>query len=143
MSSSSGPRAEELGARRKVPQGRPEQALQQQAVAFIDRAYPAALYFHVPNSSGNRGAVLGGILKSMGVKAGVPDLVFILPHGVAAFIELKASAGRLTPAQQAFRDRAQALGCLWAECRSLPEVEGTLAAWLTPFGWVPRARVAA
>lgn len=130
-------------ARRKVPTKRPEQALQKLVVQHIELAYPGLLFFHVPNSSGNRGAHLGGILKSMGVKAGVPDLVVILPHGVAAFIELKAGKGRLTDNQAIFRERAEALGCPWTEARSLPEVAGILDAWLLPFGWHSRVRVAA
>lgn len=122
---------------------RPEQALQQTVAGYLDRAVPALLWFHVPNSSGNRGARLGGILKSMGVKAGVPDLVLILPNGLAAFIELKASKGALTEAQRAFRDRCSALGCFWAEARSLSDVEAVLERWLVPFGWALKARVAA
>jgi len=122
---------------------RPEQALQQSVAGYLAATLPQMLWFHVPNSSGNRGARLGGILKSMGVKAGVPDLVLILPHGVAGFIELKAGEGKLTPAQEAFRDRALALGCFYAEARSLEEVQGILFAWFEPFGWRLRAQVAA
>lgn len=122
---------------------RPEQALQQQVVAYIDRALPGALYFHVPNSSGNRGPRLGGIMKSMGVRAGVPDLVLILPNGLSAFIELKAGRGKLTEAQEAFRDRAVKLGCLWAEARSLADIEDILTNWFQPFGWALKAKIAA
>lgn len=120
-----------------------EQELQQSAVAFITAAYPDLLFFHTPNSSGNRGARLGGILKSMGVKPGVPDIFILLPTGHAAFVELKASKGSLSPAQKAFRDQAQAFGALWAECRSLTEIADTLDRWLTPLGWIAKARIAA
>lgn len=127
----------------KSSRRRPEQALQKLVVEHLELAYPGLLFFHVPNSSGNRGAHLGGILKAMGVKAGVPDLVLILPNGLAGFIELKAAKGKLSPAQDAFRTRAKALGCLWEEARSLPEVAGILDGWLTPFGWRSRVRIAA
>lgn len=122
---------------------RPEQALQQSVAAYLDHVMPHLLWWHVPNSSGNRGARLGGILKSMGVKAGVPDLVLILPNGLAGFIELKAGRGKLTEAQEAFRDRAVKLGCLWAEARSLADVEDILTNWFQPFGWTLKAKIAA
>lgn len=122
---------------------RPEQALQQTVARFLSATFPNLLWFHVPNSSGNRGAQLGAIMKSMGVKAGVPDLVLILPNGIAGFIELKAKRGKLTEAQAAFRDRALAMGCLWSEARSVEDVQTILYAWFTPFGWTLRATVAA
>lgn len=122
---------------------RPEQALQQNVAAYLSATFPRLLWFHVPNSSGDRGAQLGGILKTMGVKAGVPDLVLILPNGLAGFIELKAGRGKLTEAQAAFRDRCQALGCLWSEARSIEDVQTILTAWFTPFGWTLRGRVMA
>lgn len=121
---------------------RPEQLLQQQIVRFIDAAYPTLLYWHTPNG-GARNPVEAGIFKTLGVKAGVPDLTFILPLGKAAFIELKAGKGRLTDSQQAFRDRAQQLDCLWAEVRSLNEAADVLERWLLPYGLVSKARVAA
>lgn len=122
---------------------RPEQQLQQQVAGYINAAYPGLLWFHPANSSGNRGARLGGILKSMGVLAGVPDIVVILPTGLSAFIELKASKGSLSPTQKAFRDRARETGALWEECRSLEETADLLNRWLQPLGWEPKARLAA
>ena len=73
----------------------------------------------------------------MGMLAGVPDLAFILPGGRTAFIELKTAHNKVTgvqkqylrPEQKAFRARATELGALYAVCRSLEEVQGTLKAW--------------
>lgn len=122
---------------------RPEQAFHQSVARFIDAAYPGLLWWHTPNASGNRGPRLGGILKSMGVLAGVPDIVLILPSAIPAFIELKAGKGSLSPAQKSFRDRAKESGALWAEARTLEEVSATLERWLLPLGWVSKARLAA
>ncbi|RAK51609.1 VRR-NUC domain-containing protein [Phenylobacterium soli] len=133
----------EQAEREKKTRRRPEQDLQLAVARYIDRAYPGLIWWHTPNASGNRGARLGGILKAMGVKAGVPDIVIILPTGQAAFIELKAGKGRLSEPQEAFRDKVRSFACLWAECRSLVEVEGTLEAWLRPLGHHPKARIAA
>lgn len=112
-----------------------EQSFQQTVVQFIDRAAPGLLFFHVPNSSGNRGARLGGIMKSMGLRAGVPDLVFVLPNAKIGFLELKAGKGSLSKSQREFRDEAQERGCPWAEARTLTEVWDALEAWLRPWGW--------
>lgn len=122
---------------------RPEQIFHQSVATFINAAYPGLLWFHPANSSGNRGPRLGGILKSMGVLAGVPDIVLILPTGLSGFIELKVGKGSLSPAQKSFRDRAKESGALWAEARTLDEVEQTLERWLLPLGWVSKARLAA
>lgn len=121
---------------------RPEQILQQQIARFLDTAYPALLWFHCPNG-GARTKVEAAILKTMGVKAGVPDIIMVLPDGRAAFVELKAGRGTLTEAQMAFKARSQALGCAWAEVRSLDEMIGLAERWLLPFGWVSRVQVAA
>lgn len=121
---------------------RPEQILQQQVVRFLDMAYPAVLAFHCPNG-GARSAVEGAILKSMGVRPGVPDLCLLLPCGRTAWIELKAGKGKLTAAQEAFRDKAQALDHFWAEARSPNEVADILERWLQPFGILAKARLAA
>ena len=60
---------------------------------------------------------------ALGVHAGVPDLVLLLPGGLCAFIEIKADKGRLSPAQKAFRNTAEVLGFPFAECRAVDEVE--------------------
>lgn len=117
---------------------RPEQALQQQVVRYLDAAHPGLIFYH-PANGGARSAVEGAILKSMGVKAGVADLAFVLPDGRAAFVELKAGKGSASPAQKRFRADCEMQGVPYAECRSLAEVEGTLAAW----GVAGRARISA
>lgn len=117
---------------------RPEQILQQQVVAFLKVAHPTLLFFHTPNGGG-RSKVEASILKSMGVRAGVADLCFILPGARVGFIELKATNGTASTSQKTFRADCELQGVPYAECRSLAEVEGTLAAW----GLKSRARVAA
>src|SRR4051812_14240275 len=61
---------------------------------------PGVVYFHVPNG-GNRDAAEGKRFKEIGVKAGVPDLVFL---GYQRFfcLELKEPGGKgsLSPAQR-------------------------------------------
>ncbi len=121
---------------------RPEQDLQASVVAYLFAALPDLPWYAVPNYAGNLGPRIGGLFKRLGKRAGVPDLAFVLPNGSAAFIELKAGKGSLDPAQRDFRDSLPH-GALWAEARSLAEVQDILERWLTPFGWNLRARVAA
>lgn len=66
---------------------------------------PNVVYFHVPNG-GSRNAAEGKRLKESGVKAGVPDLIF-LAHQRFYCLELKepGGKGRLSPAQLAMHPR--------------------------------------
>ncbi|WP_448043737.1 VRR-NUC domain-containing protein [Bradyrhizobium liaoningense] len=66
---------------------------------------PGVVYFHVPNGGG-RSAIEGARLKQSGVKAGVPDLIF-LAHQRFYCLELKEPGGngRLSPAQLAMHPR--------------------------------------
>ena len=79
-------------------------------------------FFHVPNG-GRRTKVEGGIFKSLGVVAGVADLVLLFPGGKCAFVEIKAPEGRLSLAQKAFRNTVEAFGFAYAECHDLNAVE--------------------
>ena len=117
---------------------RPEQVFQRAVVQFLDAALRDCIWFHCPNGGG-RSKAEAGILKSMGVRAGVADLVIINEFGRVHFIELKAGKGSLSPAQKAFRAECGRLSIPWSECRTLAEVEGTLAGW----GFTPKARIAA
>ena len=117
---------------------RPEEALHRQAVAFLNATAPDCLYYH-PANGGARSKAEAGILKAMGVRAGVPDLAFVLRDGRAAFIEMKAPTGRQTPAQAVFQMECERIGAPYAICRSLAEVQGTLAAW----GVILKGRIAA
>lgn len=66
----------------------PEDDLQRAVARFLDVVLPDdAVWFHVPNGGG-RSKVEASILKGLGVKAGVPDIV-ILRAGRGYAIELK------------------------------------------------------
>ncbi len=62
----------------------------------------------------------------MGVHPGFADLV-ILCDGRVLFLELKSLRGKLSPAQEAFRDAVLAQGFGWALVRSLDDALGSLA----------------
>lgn len=80
---------------------RPEQELQIQVANFLRYAMPPTVFWFAPNPgiARKKGARVGKIQKNMGVKAGVPDLVFM--RGMKPFgIELKAPRGTLNAAQK-------------------------------------------
>jgi len=110
---------------------RPEQALHQQVSRYLDVALPkTATWFH-PANGGYRRKVEAKILKSMGVKAGVPDLVIIW-EGRAYFIELKAGTGKLTEHQVEMMRCLTGAGAGWRCCTSLDGVIETLEGWGIP-----------
>lgn len=110
-----------------------EEELQRAVVSLLIYCRPQCPWFAVPNQRGTRKRYEAEILKAMGVRAGVADLIF-LNVGV---IELKATKGKLSPAQEAFRDECFACGVNWALCRSLDDVVYTLRAWGVTFTFEP------
>ena len=76
--------------------------------------------------AGPRGAKRQAILVGMGVHPCFADLV-ILCDGRVLFLELKSLKGRLSPAQEAFRDAMKAQGFGWALVQSLDDALGALA----------------
>lgn len=84
----------------------PEDKLQMDLVRWIDVKYPNALYTHCPNG-GNRSLSEGIKFKLMGVKPGVPDLIFFDPIGIyiGLAIELKSGKNKTTKAQNEWLKR--------------------------------------
>lgn len=118
---------------------RPEQALHQAVARLLNSALPStATWFH-PANGGYRRKVEAMILKSMGVKAGVPDICLIW-EGRAYFIELKAPKGpKPTEHQENMMRELTAAGAAWILCRSVEQVIDALNGWGIPL----KARIAA
>ena len=110
--------------------GTPEADLQRSVVIALRFALPkTAIIHHCANEvtePGPRGAKRQAILVGMGVHAGFADLI-VLCNGRVLFLELKSIKGRLSPAQEAFRDAVLAQGFGWALVRSLDDALGALA----------------
>ena len=99
-----------------APQNTHEPTETQEAIALADWLDARALvWLHVP-SEGRRDAGTAAILRRMGARAGVPDVLIISPGAHAprgCWIELKRrSGGRVSPAQAAWHSRLLELG--WA-----------------------------
>jgi hypothetical protein len=90
-------------------------------------ARPEVFWFAIPNG-GKRHISVANELKKEGVKAGVPDLAFLLPEGRTAWLEMKIRYGKLSPDQKAFRDKAKALGHTWGMAKTFNEATQFLSA---------------
>ena len=103
-----------------------EEAIHRACVAWAQVAtqqYPLLRWLvHVPNG-GKRPRGEAGKLRAMGTRKGVPDL--LIPRRSGRFpglaLELKSSAGRLTPEQEAWLDAFHSDGWLTGIVRSLDE----------------------
>lgn len=109
---------------------------------YLKICAPVAEAFHIPNG-GYRRAVEAAILKGMGVKAGVPDILILWPIGKCAFIELKIpKKGRqstgLTEAQKSFHARLKILGIPCSVCTSIDSVASFLRSLDVPMRDVGR-----
>jgi hypothetical protein len=97
-------------------------------------AAPGVVWFHCPNERRTTPRE-GAFLKRMGVLAGVADITILIPPSLAwngpcvAFLELKRPGGRLSVAQEQFRDDVTAIGCLWALAYSTDQAAGFLREW--------------
>ena len=110
--------------------GTPEADLQRAVVQALRVVLPrTAIIHHCANEvteAGPRGAKRQAILVGMGVQPGFADLM-VLCDGRVLFLELKSLKGKLSHAQEAFRDAVLAQGHGWALVRSLDDALGALA----------------
>lgn len=92
------------------------------------RAKPGVLWYHVPN--GEQRSIRTAVrLKSMGVLPGVPDLVFLLPDGSSAFLEVKAPKGTIKPPQREFMRVAMGNGAKWHMTKHIDDALAVLEKW--------------
>lgn len=131
---------------------RPEQALQQAVAAYLWRALPPDWIWTAVGHGGG-GKTRGGILKSMGLRKGVPDILIwtpwswqcarwrckqvFVPHGVA--IELKSKDGCVSHDQRVFQD------CLAQSCWAIVVARDVVTVYdeLRHLGVPLRAKVSA
>ena len=71
----------------------------------------------------------GAFLKSLGVVAGVPDLIFVCAGGITCWLEIKVPGGRLSPDQKAFHDHLASLEHRCAVVHSLEEAVHVMRLW--------------
>jgi hypothetical protein len=106
----------------------PEAAIQRAVFQHLRaRAAPNVFAFH-PANGGYRKPVEAAILKSMGVVAGVPDVVAI-HNGRVFAMEIKAGGGRATDKQLEAIAAMEAAGAFTAIAEGLDRALACLEAW--------------
>ncbi len=107
---------------------RPEDAIQRPVFKhFTMRSAPGVYAFHVPNG-GKRRPIEAAILKGLGVKAGVPDIIAIR-SGHCFALELKAEGGKPTPVQIETMQQMQRAGATVAIATGLNAALRKLEDW--------------
>ena len=91
------------------------------------RSAPGVYAFHVPNG-GWRSHIEAAILKGLGVRAGVPDVIAV-KDGRTYALEIKAPGGRLTVAQNAAHAALRAAGATVLTSYSLDDAISMLEEW--------------
>ena len=106
----------------------PEEQIQMHLVGLLRKA--GVRFFHVPNGS-KATASYRAKLWSLGLEAGVPDLIIVDPTGrhPAAALELKAPRGRVSDAQKQWHADLLARGWAVATTCGLDEALAQLRAW--------------
>jgi len=112
------------------PRANPEQSLQRAVATYLARVLAAPTFFTAIGHGGG-GKLRGAILKGMGMRAGVPDLL-IIDRGKCLWIELKAGKGALSPEQVAVHQWLVAAGASVVVCRSIDDVRDRLEVWGVP-----------
>ncbi len=114
---------------------RPEEAIHRAIVQWLRLTKPNCIWWHTPNGARLTKAQ-AGIHKALGMTAGVPDLVFILPRtpqtfqrASVAFLEIKAPGNKLTKTQQEFRDAVLKLGARYETVWSLDGAMKVVSGW--------------
>jgi VRR-NUC domain len=91
------------------------------------RARAGVWWCHYP-AGGYRSAVEAAIFRSLGVVAGVPDLL-ILHRGQLYGLELKSERGRLSPAQVQTHEQLRCAGAEVAVAHGIDQALAQLEAW--------------
>jgi hypothetical protein len=107
---------------------RPEDQIQRSVIAHLRaRGVPGLVWTHVPNG-GKRSKVEGAILKGLGVRAGVSD-VLLWHRGRAFALELKAEGGRPSEQQMQFISDLNAAGGFATIASGIDEAIRVLECW--------------
>lgn len=106
-----------------------EQELHKTIAEYLDKLAPVNEFWwcHVPNG-GARSKIEASILKGLGVKPGVADIL-IIKAGRAYWIELKSPRGSQSDTQHSFELQMYRCGCPYVVVRSLDMAIGTLRGW--------------
>ena len=115
------------------PQHHHEDTLQKACVAWFDYTHKdLSLYLHHSPNGGFRNASEAAKFKAMGVRAGFPDLVLLVPRGKCPFlaIELKYGRNGQSERQKAYQKALEAVGARYVVVRSVEEFKKVVEEYL-------------
>jgi hypothetical protein len=102
----------------------PEQDFHKMVAEYLDLVLtPETFWTTIPLGGGGR--LRGAVLKGMGVKAGVPDILLVHRER-AFFIELKSARGRMSDAQIETGIKLSIAGGRTFLCRSIDDIRDAL-----------------
>jgi hypothetical protein len=111
-----------------VKRARPEDQIQRAVFEHLAlRSAPDVFAFH-PANGGWRSRIEAAILKGLGVRAGVPDVIAVR-DGRTYALEIKSPGGRLTTAQNAAHAALRAAGAAVVTSYGLDEALAQLERW--------------
>jgi hypothetical protein len=111
-----------------VRRARPEDQIQRAVFEHLRvRRAPGVYAFH-PANGGWRSRIEAAILKGLGVRAGVPDVIAV-KNGRTYAMEIKAPGGRLTAVQNAAHAALRAAGATVVTSYSLDDAVAQLERW--------------
>lgn len=98
-----------------------EHHLQKQVLQVVREARKPDVTVFACANAGRRSQRTGARMKAEGLMPGVADLCIMLPHGQAAWLELKTIKGRQSVEQKGFEARCIRLGHPYCLARTLDE----------------------
>ena len=102
-------------------------------MAWFDYTHRAlSPYLHHSPNGGLRNAAEAAKFKAMGVRAGFPDLVLLVPRGKRPFlaIELKYGRNGQSERQKAYQKALEAVGARYAVVRTVEEFKRIIGEYL-------------
>lgn len=117
-----------------MQQIRSENQIQADCVAWFNNTYclkhhiPRCAIFSVPNG-GTRNKIEALTLKATGMKAGVSDIIILLPN-ICLFIEFKTETGVQSEVQKQFETTVTALGFRYSIIRSLKDFKQLITQYI-------------
>lgn len=106
-----------------------ESNIQRNCIRWFRAQYPEPRYliFAVPNG-GHRNRITAAIMKSEGVRAGVPDLCVIGQNKIL-FVEMKSEKGRLSDSQKEVAEIMMTNSIPVTVCNGFDIFEKTINEW--------------
>ena len=112
---------------REPRRGAPEYSLHCLVADWLRLALdPTQVFWTTLEHGGWRHAATAGRMKRVNVRAGIPDIMLVMPGGLVFFIELKARDGVISAAQKLVHEELRRTGASVFVCWSLEDVQCAL-----------------